>query len=71
MLLVLVDHENGGVDDLSLQALAFARGLAAGDEVHAVAIGDVSAAAAALGGAGAARVHAARHEAMGTFSPTA
>jgi electron transfer flavoprotein alpha subunit len=69
MLLVLVDHENGGVDDLSLQALAFARGLAAGDEVHAVAIGDVS--AGALGGAGAARVHAVRHDALGAFSPTA
>ena len=71
MLLVLVDHENGGVDDLSLQALTFARGLAAGDEVHAVAFGDVSAAAAALGGAGASRVHAARHDALGAFSPTA
>ena len=71
MLLVLVDHENGGVDDLSRPARAGARGLAAGEAGHAVALGVGAAAAAGRGGAGAARVHAARHDALGTFSPTA
>ncbi|HEU0194031.1 MAG TPA: electron transfer flavoprotein subunit alpha/FixB family protein [Gaiellales bacterium] len=70
MLLVLVDQQDGGVDDLSLQALAFAHGMAGGDEVHAVAIGDVPA-AGPLGSAGAAKVYAVRHDALGTFSPTA
>ena len=38
-VLVVVEHLDGEPTDLSLQALTLARGYAAGDPLHAVAVG--------------------------------
>src|SRR4051794_11037699 len=68
-VLALVLSSGGTPDDVSLQGLALASRLAAGDAVHALVIGDD--AAAALGAWGATHVHAATHPAFASFSPDA
>jgi electron transfer flavoprotein alpha subunit len=72
MVLVLVEHEAGQVDELSLQALALARGLAGGDPVHALLVGDGGRdAAAQLGAHGVAQAHVAEEERLGAYAPGA
>ena len=70
MVLVFVEHAGGEPDELSLQALAFARGYAGGEPVAAVAVGSGAAdAAAALGEHGVATLHVADID--GGFAPQA
>jgi electron transfer flavoprotein alpha subunit len=65
MVLVFVEHALGELDELSLQALTFARGYAGGEPVDAVVAGAGSAeAAGALGAHGVATVHVAEHDAL-------
>jgi len=72
MLLVLVDAPGGELDEISQQALTFARRLAGGDAVHALAIGaDAASAAGALGAHGVAALHVAQHDALSAFAPDA
>jgi electron transfer flavoprotein alpha subunit len=71
MLLVLVEHAGGQADELSLQALALARGLADGP-VHAVLVGPGARdAAPSLAAHGVAAAHVAEHDALGAFAPQA
>jgi electron transfer flavoprotein alpha subunit len=65
MILVFVEDP---ADELSQQALTFARGL--GDEVHAVVVGGEGD-GAGLGEYGAATVHAAGHEQLDSYAPAA
>jgi electron transfer flavoprotein alpha subunit len=70
--LVLVTHADGIADDVSLQAITFARGLAGGSPVDALVIGPGGAAAAAvLGAHGVATVHVAEHASLDAFAPDA
>ncbi len=69
-VLVLAATTDGAADDITLQALTLARGLAAGGPVHAVLMGDESA-ASALGAYGAATVHVATHEVLAGGAPDA
>lgn len=67
MILVLVEQP---ADELSQQALAFARGL--GEEVQALLVGvDADAGAAALGTHGASVVHVADHPELAAYAPAA
>jgi electron transfer flavoprotein alpha subunit len=71
-ILCLVTHADGAPDDVSLQALAFARSFAAGTPVHALVIGPGGAAAGAgLGAYGASSVHVADHAGLDSFAPDA
>jgi electron transfer flavoprotein alpha subunit len=71
-MLVFVEHTDGQPDDISLQALTLALGLAAGAPVHAVLAGPGAAdAAAALGVYGVATAHVAEHEGLATHAPVA
>jgi electron transfer flavoprotein alpha subunit len=69
-VLALALTADGVVDEVSLQALALARQLAAGAPVHALVFGD-EAAAAGLGAWGATHVHVAGHPALGVNAPDA
>jgi electron transfer flavoprotein alpha subunit len=70
-VLVVVERERGGVDELSLQALAFARGL--GDApVHGLVVGTSGEQLApALGEHGVSTVHVAEHDVFGSYAPVA
>ncbi len=68
MLLVLIQHKDDEADELSLQALAFARGYAGGEPVHAFAIGSE---VRGLGAHGVSTVHVAEHEVFGAYAPAA
>jgi electron transfer flavoprotein alpha subunit len=72
MVLVLVDHENGEIDESSLQTLTYGRELAAsaGEALDALVIGDVGV-ASALGAYGVATVHVATHDALTGYAPIA
>ena len=70
--LVVIERLADGVDELSLQALAFGRGLAGGPDVHALAVGEGGADLAPLLGAhGVSEVHVAEHEAFVSYAPPA
>jgi electron transfer flavoprotein alpha subunit len=74
MILVLVDHDRGEPDELSLQAITFARRYAeaAGAPLHAVAVGpEAAGAAGAAGECGAATLHLAEHERLDGYAPDA
>jgi len=72
MVLVLCDHSEGAPTDVSLQALTLARGLAAGEAVHALLVGPGGReAAAALGAHGVATAHVAEHDALAAYAPDA
>ena len=72
MVLALVEHQDGQVDELSLQALTLARELAAGEPLHALLVGDGGRAAAAeLAGQGVASAHAAEDERLAAYAPGA
>ena len=70
MVLVFVEHADGELDELSLQALTLARGYAGGEPLAAVMLGPGAAdAAPALGEHGVATVHVAALD--GGFAPQA
>jgi electron transfer flavoprotein alpha subunit len=72
MVLTLVDHQDGQIDELSLQALTLARDIAAGEPVEAVLVGAGSRDASALLGAyGVARAHVAEDQRLGAYAPGA
>jgi electron transfer flavoprotein alpha subunit len=68
VVLALIEHEAGAVDELSLQALALARGL--GEPVEALLVGSADA-AGELGAHGVATVHAAEDERLAAYAPLA
>ncbi len=71
MILVYIDHENGVVDPLSLQAVTFARSLG-DDQIEAVVVGSQGAdCAAALAEYGIASIHVAEHSALTDYAPVA
>ncbi len=72
MVLVLVDHENGEIDEASLQTLTYGRELAAaaGEPLEALVVGDVGV-AGSLGAYGVATVHVAVHDALTGYAPVA
>jgi electron transfer flavoprotein alpha subunit len=73
-VLVLVEHADGGVDDVSRQAATLARGYAeaAGADLEAVLIGPGgAAAAAALGELGVSAAHVAEDDRLESFAPQA
>ncbi len=70
MILVYVDHDRGVLDEPSLQALTFARGI--DSDLHAFIAGaDGAAMAASLGEYGVSVVHVASHDAMADYTPQA
>jgi electron transfer flavoprotein alpha subunit len=70
MILVLIDHDLGELDPLSLRAITAARKLT--DDVQAVAIGEAGAnLASAVGEYGAPILHVAMHEALTDYTPAA
>ena len=71
-VLVVVERQPGGVDELSLQALAFGRTFAAGAPVHALVVGSGGEKHAdLLGEHGVSIVHAAEHEVFSSYAPLA
>ena len=73
-VLVLVEHVEGGADDLSRQAVTLARGFAeaAGVPLEAVLIGaDAAGAAAGLGELGVQTAHVATHDGLRAYAPQA
>jgi electron transfer flavoprotein alpha subunit len=74
MVLVLIEHDRGALNDLSLQALTLGRDLAAAanEPLEAViAGGDAAGLAADAAAHGASTVHVAAHEALTDFAPAA
>jgi electron transfer flavoprotein alpha subunit len=72
MVLTLVEHQDGQVDELSLQALALGRNLAAGEPLHALPVGPGGREAAAqLGAHGVASAHLAEDERLAAYAPAA
>jgi electron transfer flavoprotein alpha subunit len=70
-MLVVVEREVGGIEELSLQALAFARGLAEGP-LHALVVGARGEELAAVAGEhGVATLHVAEHDAFTAYAPAA
>jgi electron transfer flavoprotein alpha subunit len=69
-VLVFVPSADGVADKVALQALALGRQLAAGDDVHALVIGDERV-AGGLGAFGATRVHLAQHPSLDAPAPDA
>jgi len=68
--LVLVEHADGAVDELSLQALTFARELTGGEPVAALLVGaGASDAAAGLGAYGVSSALAAEDERLAAYAP--
>jgi len=70
MILVLIDHDRGELDPLSLRALTAARAL--GQDVEAVVIGSEGAALAGIVGEyGAKLLHVAKHAMINDYTPMA
>jgi len=70
MILVLIDHDRGELDPLSLRALTAARAL--GQDVEAVAIGSEAAGLASIVGEYGAKVlHVAKHAMISDYTPMA
>jgi electron transfer flavoprotein alpha subunit len=71
-VLVLVEHEDGQVDELSQQAIALGRDLAAGESLSALLVGEGGREAAAqLGGHGVAQAYVAEDERLAAYAPGA
>jgi electron transfer flavoprotein alpha subunit len=71
-MLVLVEHEAGAVDELSLQALALARRVAHGEPQSALLIGEgAREAAAGLGAHGVETAHVVEDERLAAYAPVA
>ena len=74
MILTLVEHESGGAEETSLEALTMARELADahGTALEAVAVGDEAAGLAdELGPYGVEELHCVRHERLEGYAPDA
>jgi electron transfer flavoprotein alpha subunit len=72
MVLVVVEHAAGQVDELSLQALTLARDVAAGEPVEALLVGaGARDAAAQLGPYGVVTAHVAEDERLTAYAPGA
>jgi electron transfer flavoprotein alpha subunit len=72
MTLVYVEHQDGRPEDISLQAIALARGLDSGAPVQALLAGPgASAAAATLGAHGVATAHVTEGDDFATHAPVA
>jgi electron transfer flavoprotein alpha subunit len=74
MVLVLVDHDHGELDELSLQAVTYARELAGstGEQLDALVVGsDGSGVAGVLGEHGVSTVHVASHPGLSEYAPVA
>ena len=74
MLLVILEHDRGAMDEAAREALTFGRALAGrmGVPMHAALIGSEEAALVAeSGGYGAARVHTVVHPVLSDFGPEA
>jgi electron transfer flavoprotein alpha subunit len=72
MVLTLVEHQAGQVDELSLQALALARDLAAGEPLDALLVGEGARdAAPQLGAHGVTTAHVAEGERLAGYAPGA
>jgi electron transfer flavoprotein alpha subunit len=70
MILVLVDHDRGTIDPLSLRAITAARKLT--DQVEAIVVGkDGAQVAQEIAGYGAGRLHVATNEALTDYAPMA
>jgi electron transfer flavoprotein alpha subunit len=69
-VLAIIERKPGGLDELSLQAVTFARRYA-GDAVHALVVGGGEELAGLLGEHGVSTVHVAKHEAFGAYAPVA
>ena len=67
-VLVVIEHSDGEPTEPSLQALTFARRYAAGEPVHALAVG---LAPRGLDEHGVATLHLAEHDAFGSYAPAA
>jgi electron transfer flavoprotein alpha subunit len=67
-VLCIVEHASGEPNELSLQALAFARDFAGGEPVNALTIGLE---ARGLAEHGVDRVHVAEHDVFGVYAPAA
>jgi electron transfer flavoprotein alpha subunit len=67
-VLAVIEHWDGEPTELTLQALTFARGYAAGEPVHALAVGLEP---RRLGDHGVSAVHLAEHEVFGSYAPAA
>ncbi len=75
-VLVVIERDSDGVDEISLQALALARGLARGAPLHALVASTPSVnltpgVSAALGDHGVATLHAAEHDVFASYAPVA
>jgi electron transfer flavoprotein alpha subunit len=78
-VLVVVERQPGGVDELSLQALAFARTFAQGASVHALVVTPPSGSepqgfaelATELDEHGVSALHVAEHDVFGSYAPPA
>jgi electron transfer flavoprotein alpha subunit len=72
VVLVLVEHQGGRADELSLQALALARGMAGGGPLEALLIGSGGAdAAKELGAHGVTAAHVAEDDRLAAYAPAA
>jgi len=74
MALVIVDHDRGTLDELSLQAVTFARGLAeqAGESLDALVVGEAGRdATSSLGEYGVQTVHLGVHPGLTDYAPAA
>jgi electron transfer flavoprotein alpha subunit len=74
MAVVIVDHDRGSLDELSLQAVTFARGLAqqAGESLDALVVGEAGRGLAdSLGEFGVQTVHLAVHPGLTDYAPAA
>ncbi len=73
-VLVLIDHDRGQVEEVSLQVVAFGRAVGGrldGDSVEAVVIGDQGASIAERVGTHVAVVHLVQHDALTDYAPEA
>jgi electron transfer flavoprotein alpha subunit len=77
-VLAVIERKPDGIEDVSLQALAFARAYASGAPVQGLVVGAPSdnlsqgdGVSAALGQHGVSTLHVAEHEAFGAYAPVA
>jgi electron transfer flavoprotein alpha subunit len=70
MVLAFAEHAGGELDELSRQALTFARRYEGGERLEAVVVGD-GAPAGTLGDHGVATVHVVEHELLDGYAPQA
>jgi electron transfer flavoprotein alpha subunit len=72
VLLVLVEHTDGQPDELSLQALAFARSYSSDEPLHALLVGPgAGEVAGRLGDHGVSAAHLAEHDGLDAYAPVA